>query len=108
MTKDFKDIMTNIINTGSLDPEKYSKLSNDDKRIIDLLFSSHLNYTLHNQELIDQLITRFNIIKGEILIGNNNPDLLKELKILVLQLMDYNILDFRQINNLLKYLFILI
>jgi hypothetical protein len=108
MTKAFKDVITNIINTGTINQNDYADLSNNDKKIIDLIFSSHLNYKLHNQEFIDELINRFNIIKGEIMIGNNNPDLLKELKIIALQLMDYNVLDFRQINNLLRYLFYLI
>lgn len=105
MTRDFKNVLMNIINTGKVE---YTDLSTEEKKIIDLLFSSHILYKLHNQEEIDKLINRFNIVKGEIMIGNDNPELLKEVKILALQLMDHNVLDFRQINNLLKYLFYLI
>ena len=108
MNSDFKNVLMQIIETGQIPKDYYVALSDDDKKIIDLLFSNHIIYKLHNQEEIDKLINRFNIIKGEIMIGNNNPEILKELKILVLTLMDNNVLTLREINNILRYLFYLI
>jgi hypothetical protein len=108
LNSDLKNILEEIINTGKIDQNKYNKLNDDDKRIIDILFQSHIAYKIHSQEEIDELINRYNIIKGEILIGNNNIDLLKELKIIVLKLVDYNVLSINQISQLLINLFYLL
>ncbi len=108
MESEFKQLLLDIINTGKVDQTRYSRLSDTYKKIIDLLFSSSVMYKLHNQEKLDEMINRFNIVKGEIMIGNDNKDLLKELKILVLKMVDNNIIDFRQINKLLQYLFYII
>jgi hypothetical protein len=108
MASEFKQLLIDIINTGKVDQTKYSGLSEEYKKIIDLLFSSSIMYKLHNQEKLDEMINRFNILKGEILIGNDNKDLLKELKVLVLKLVENNILNFSQINKLLQYIFYII
>lgn len=108
MTSKFKDLLMNIIETGKLDQQEYNQLSNEDKKTIDLLFKNNVIYKLHNQEELDKMINRFNIVKGEIMIGNDNPQLLKELKYLILSLVNYHMLDYRQINQLLIYLFYLI
>lgn len=67
----------------------------------------NLNYIRHNQKDIDSLINKYNIIKGEILIGNNNPDLLKDLKLTVIRLVHYNVINMKEILPLLEYIFIL-
>jgi predicted lipase len=108
MPSNFKELLIKIIDTGNIDQSLYSSLSDEHKKIIDMLFSNNIIYKLHNQEELDKMINRFNIVKGEIMIGNDNPQLLKELKYLVLTLVNYNMLDYRQINQLLIYLFHLI
>lgn len=95
--------------TGKIDSNSYQKLNDDEKDIFDNIVSGGgLNYMRYNQRDIDALINRYNIIKGEILIGNNNPDLLKELKITVIRLVHYNILQMREITPLLEHLFLLL
>lgn len=105
MPSNFKELLLKIIDTGNIDHSIYNSLSDDHKKIIDMLFKSNIIYKLHNQEELDKMINRFNIVRGEIMIGNDNKDLIKELKYLVLTLVNYHILDYRQINQLLIYLF---
>lgn len=81
----------------------YEALSDDERRLLDRLINTN---SFHQTE-IDKLIDNYNIVKGEILIGNNNPDLLKDLKITVIKLMNYNILKLSDIHKLLELLFLL-
>jgi hypothetical protein len=114
ISSDFSHLLLNVLNTGKLLPNDYNNLSEDEKNIFDNIISSgyngsggSLSYTRYNQQDIDALINRYNIIKGEILIGNNNPDLLKELKITVLRLVHYNVISMKEITPLLEHLFLL-
>lgn len=81
----------------------YEALSDDERRLLDRLINTN---SFHQAE-IDKLIDHYNILKGEILIGNNNPDLLKDLKLTVIKLMNYNILKLTDIHKLLELLFLL-
>lgn len=78
----------------------YNALPEDEKNTYDLLYG-----TRHNQQEIDQLINRYNVIKGEILIGNDNLELLKELRTVILRLVSLGILTTRDISNLLEQIF---
>lgn len=94
-----------------VDYSYYDLLSTTEKELYNsLLTKSDINLgtikhitQLNNNEIIN----RFNVIKGEILIGNDNPTLLKELKLIMLKLMDLKILDRHLINKILMELFLL-
>ena len=89
ISSDFANLLLKVIDTGKISNDLYQNISDDEKNIFDMLLADNhfsggnLNYIRHNQKDIDSLINKYNIIKGEILIGNNNPDLLKDLKLLV-------------------------
>lgn len=84
----------------------------EEKNLFEKLISdsniSKLNHIRYDQNEIDELVNRYNIIKGEILVGNDNPKLLKELKVIIMKLMNYNILKLNEITPLLQELFLLI
>lgn len=87
-------------------------MSDKEKEIFDNIILknntvSKLNYERQNQAEIDTLVNQFQILKGEILIGNSNPDLLKQLKVCVLKLVDYNVITMKEINKLLQAIFLL-
>lgn len=84
----------------------YNSLSNDEKDLVENILGG-FSHERYNQDEINKLIEKYNITKGEILIGNDNPDLLKQLKVSVLGLVKYNVLDLKQITPILQYLFLL-
>lgn len=96
-----------------IDNDLYNRLTDSEKDIVEQLISTNttidkLHHTRYNQSEIDELINKYNILKGELLIGNNNPDLLKDLKITIIQLVNYNILQMRDILPLLQTILLLL
>lgn len=101
-----------MLDTNKIDSELYRKLSENERDMFEILISdsdiNKMNHIRYNQPEIDELINKYNILKGEILIGNDNPDLLKDLKIIILRLVNYNILTMKEITPLLQQIFLLI
>jgi len=105
----FIKLVSDAIVTKKINSDLYNKLSEDEKNAFDLLFSdSGLRHARYNQNEIDDLIRQYNITKGEILAGNDDPLLLKQLKVIIMKLMHFNVLNMRDISSLLSELFILI
>jgi hypothetical protein len=104
-----KDMLFDIINIGKFSESDYSELNESEATLFDdLLSSSKLDSNemmyKHNKyysKLVNDDINRFNIIKGEILIGNDSKELIKELRILIIRLLKYNILDKRVFHDLM-------
>lgn len=101
-----------MLDTNKIDSELYRKLSENERDMFEILISdsdiNKMNHIRYNQPEIDELINKYNILKGEILIGNDNPDLLKDLKIIILRLVNYNVLTMKEITPLLQQIFLLI
>lgn len=102
-----------LLNNNKIDSDLYNQLMDSEKDLVESLISTNktidkLHHTRYNQSEIDELINKYNILKGELLIGNNNPDLLKDLKLTIIQLVNYNILQMRDILPLLQTILLLI
>jgi hypothetical protein len=113
ITSAFSKLLLHLLETNKIDSNEYNKITDTERDIFELLISgditiNKLSHVRYNKNEIDELINRFNILKGELLIGNNNPDLLKELKITILRLVNYNILSMKEIIPLLEQIFYLI
>lgn len=91
-----------ITSNGLISSKTYNNLSDSDKLLVDSLT------TKHKSNEIDSVIDRFNILKGEILIGNDNIDILRELRSVILRLVGYKILNMRDIAPLLEKIIILL
>lgn len=89
----------------------YNKITDDERDIFESLLTesniSRLSHIRYNQPEIDALINKFNILKGEIMAGNDNKELLRDLKVTVLRLVNYNVLTMKEITPILEYLFLL-
>lgn len=112
INSDFKKLLLILVQNSKIDADLYNKLNEDEKNIVEMLISGSglntLNHMRYNQKNIDDLIEKYNILKGELLIGNNNPELLKDLKLTVLQLVNFNILHMKEILPLLENIFLLL
>jgi len=62
----------------------------------------HKKFTSKHNETLEDLKERFRICEGEILSGNNNPEVLKELKEILLKLHHLNAISIHAIRKYLK------
>lgn len=101
-----KNVLLNMPKISTID---YNNLTDDEKDIIHVIIQdTDINLLRYNQSKIDNLINKYNILKGELLIGNNNPQLLKDLKLVILQLVNHNIITLKDISPILEAIFVLI
>lgn len=93
-------IITTIANKGVPSFEAIGELDNNDKEILHkILQECHItNISTPNpsRDKSDDMYRRFVILKGEIVAGNNNPALAKELKRLIIVLMGKDLLPKRE------------
>lgn len=112
ISKEMVDMLLSIMETGKIDSTLYNLLDDSEKDVIENLISdsgiSKLNHTRYDQKKINDLINRYNILKGELLISNDNPDLLKQLRIVVLELVELGVLKSADIVPLLRTIFMLL
>ena len=117
ISSDFIHLLYEIINTKKFNTIGYDKLDDPEKELFDRLItfakisrndidnmSKHRKIT-DKQRDID--IKRFNILKGEIVAGNDNPNVIKEMKALLIKLYDEKVIgkaDFNRIMQNLVYL----
>lgn len=113
VSNNLSKILLLLLNNNKIDNDLYNRLTDSEKDIVESLISMNsnidkLHHTRYNQSEIDELINKYNILKGELLIGNNNPDLLKDLKLTIIQLVNYNILQMKDILPLLQTILLLL
>jgi hypothetical protein len=80
-------------------------LSVDEKNLMNsLLFQAklHKKYITNTNETLSQLKEKHKVIEGEILAGNNNPKLIKELKDVLMKLYHFKAISIPAINKYLK------
>lgn len=106
-------MLLSMVENKSISTELYQSLDDDEKDLIEKFINTdktinRLNHKRYDQSKIDELINKFKILKGEILIGNNNQDLLHKLKMVILQLINFGVLHLKDIAPLLQTILLLI
>ena len=82
-----RDLLLNAVQTGKINPRMAHALNEKEKRLIHRICSiSHVDSPLVFAEDEDEL-KRFDILRGELQAGNNNPEIIKEIKRLLLKFM---------------------
>lgn len=117
ISSDFSTLLYEIINTKKFNTKEYDMLEDNEKELFDRLITFAKisrndieNMTKHRkitdkQRDID--VKRFNILKGEIVAGNDNPNVIKEIKALLIKLHNEKVIgkaDFNRIMQNLVYL----
>lgn len=105
-----RDIFLNICSFNKFSENDYSNLSESEKQLFDdILTKAKLDPTSmlykhkkYNDVEKNELINRFNVLKGEILAGNDNYDILKELKKVIIRLMHMGVMDQNSVNAILN------
>ena len=62
----------------------------------------HKKFKTNTDETLSTVKERFKIVEGEILAGNNNPEVMKELKSILLKLYHLNAISIYAIRKYLK------
>jgi hypothetical protein len=80
-------------------------LNIDEKNLMNnILYQAklHKKFTTNTDETLSQLKEQHRVIEGEILAGNDNPELLKELKNVLMKLHHFKAISIPAINKYLK------
>jgi hypothetical protein len=104
----FEDAMTGKRLNAKQTLARYEKLGESEQNLYNRVMhiTDNINLKLNDEPSKNDYISRFNILKGEVIAGNDNPQILKELKALALKLYDLNYIDRKTLNelsNLLLY-----
>ncbi len=98
----------------SINQSSYDDLSEAEKRLFDKLIQTSGVDILGNNNIhklntmtgsdLSKDINQFDVLKGAVLAGNNNPDLIKDLKYLTIKMMHYGLLSAPEGRELLLLL----
>jgi hypothetical protein len=106
-----KTILLDYKDHGKFNISAYNELEKNWKTLLDhLLKQSGMDDTLGiriKEEQLPQLIDRYELLRGQILAGNDNTEVRKELRNVVLQLVKLNKLPLKQSYELLLELMLL-
>ena len=92
ISNDFKTLVTYLFDTGEISYAIAQKLKQSEKEVFDnLIKKSGLRVQLkYNPERLDDdldsIINEFEILKGEVIAGNDNPKIIKDIKAILLKL----------------------
>jgi len=106
VSKDMANVMRTIVGGGHPEYRQLEKLSDEEKLYLTKLIkksnlSDRLSVPTPNRDDDDKDVHEFEVMKGEIQSGNDNVDMVKKFKILVLKLLRKELLPPNQAKNLL-------
>jgi len=110
----FRKIVNDIVYEDKFEEEDYMNLDEQEQKLFDDLITfckmdkrdnvkiyKHKKYTDKDR---DETIKRFNVIKGELLAGNDNPNVVKELKLLMMKMYNEKIISKAELNKIMYQL----
>lgn len=113
-----RKILNDILFEKRFEEDDYEELDEHEKKVFDdlltmckadkkdcVLLYKHKKYTDKQR---DADIKRFNILKGELIAGNDNPEIIKELKSLLFRMMSEKTISRAEYNKILEKIFTLI
>ena len=117
ISQDLVAIFNDLIFSGKFDEEDYNSLSDIEKKLFDDTLEltnigtyNDVNLAKHkryNSKTKKENIERFNLLKGQLLSGNDNKNILKEFKVLLIKMLEDGSIDRRSANKIFYELFLL-
>lgn len=109
MNEDFNEFIESFLDTQKINTKMLNKLNSEDKQFFKkLITKSGLSVKYKSKELSskeeDQENERFNLVKSEFIAGNDNKQLIKELKSFLLKFMNDGRISKKEGNELLYHL----
>jgi hypothetical protein len=111
ISNEYKDFLKELVDNCKIDEDKFKKLNKEECIHFNNVFHGcglNKKFKLDNPsiETIKQENNRFNILIGELQAGNNNKEIIKELKNLIKKFMNDGRLDKQQAQNALNEILI--
>ncbi|KAG7376139.1 hypothetical protein PHYPSEUDO_014216 [Phytophthora pseudosyringae] len=107
MSDELTQMVKDLLYNDNISQQAYRALSVEDQRVFyEIVKKTHIQHTLQTP-MIDPRITlksEFDKLRGEIALGNNNPDMLRELHTLSMDMYEQKLItnaEFRSIMNAL-------
>ena len=117
LSTDLQRMLLDIIRDGQFSEDDYQALDDSEKHLFDKLLTVSKADTVNgiklyrHEKITDKQrnadIKRFQILRGELLAGQNSPEVIKELKTLTLKLMEERVLTKTEYNQIMRYIFAL-
>ena len=106
ISDDFASLIRDILNGTPLNQKKLNELSNREKMLFYNLckrakIDEQLGLFNYKEEESNKDMDRFELVRGMVLAGNNSPEILKELRTLILKFMSNGTMAKSQGNQLL-------
>jgi hypothetical protein len=105
LTPRLKDVMITLVGNGSPSLESFDRLTADEKDKLHHI-TKHSQYEKvsiprGHLDKEDQMLHKFTILKGELMAGNNNKQLLKEFKSMLIKFVEDGRIPRRQAHEIL-------
>jgi hypothetical protein len=89
----FKEFLLDVLETGKPNPRVYSQIETDERKLFEEMSIGAGVWNIFNlkrttTDTDEEESKRFELLRGEVLAGNNNPKILKELRMLVIKFMN--------------------
>lgn len=117
ISQELAAVFFNLIYHGKFEEEQYDELSEDDKKLFDdTLEFAHMSkykdvdlfkHKRYNSKEKKEDINRFNLLKGQLLSGNDNKNVIKEFKALLIKMLNDKTIDKSQANKIFYELFLI-
>ena len=118
ISNQLKKILNDIIINNQFNEEDYNELDNKEKKIFDDLIlkcklentelnKGLINHIKYNDEDNNKIIKEYKLNMGELVAGNNNPEIIKNLRRLLLNMEERDLISKPDFNKTMKYLIFL-
>lgn len=107
VSDDLKDFFQDVIENGKVNDRLFKKLSKEDQKIFVKTASrcGMKEYDAQQKKYEKEEDDRFNLLKGEIMAGNDNKQIIEEFKDLLIQFMDCGKIKAKNGNEILKMIY---
>jgi len=107
ITPALSNLIKELVFDKNINQQSFENLTIDDQRLFhDIIKAAHLQYTFKTPlvEPRERLQAEFDKLRGELMLGNDNPDLIKELKTLSIDLYTQKLLSDTEFKEILSSL----
>jgi rRNA-processing protein FCF1 len=108
ISDELKDMIIYLFDTGEIDYQSGQKLSKSEKDIFDLLIikaglKTQLKYNKEKmKDTAEDIIEEFNILKGQIIAGNDNPEIKDKIKDVLSKLVNLNKINVETADDIIN------
>jgi hypothetical protein len=107
ISNEVKNMIKDLVYDSKLSQDAFDKLNIEDKRLFkEVLTATHINNTFRD-DLPDPLNTiraEYDKLKGEVLLGNDNPSIITQLKTLVVEMFANKLIDSNEFKQVIASL----